>query len=338
MSGGTDSSMAAVLLQEQGYRVVGVTFRFWESDSMEQHIHDAQALALRLGMEHFVYDATDLFREQIVQYFIDEYLAGRTPVPCVKCNNQLKWRLLAELAPQYSCTTFSTGHYCNKREHNGHFYITKGVDKDKDQSFFLWGLSQEVLRDMVLPLGKYTKQQVRQMAAERGFEWVAAKKDSLGVCFCTDDYRPFLRKYAPDFHFKKGLFVDEAGAVLGEHEGYPFYTVGQRRGLSIHLNRAVFVKETRPADNVVVLAPLKSLYKTEFYLKDWNLINPTDFTEAYDVIVKIRYRKQATPCRIVHMPDGLLKVELAEPLESIAPGQAAAFYRDDRVLGGGVIV
>lgn len=338
MSGGTDSSMAAVLLQEQGYRVVGVTFRFWDSEGMEQHIRDAQVLAARLGIEHFVYDAVETFRKEIVEYFVSEYLAGRTPVPCVKCNNQLKWKLLAELAPNYSCATFSTGHYCNKTELNGYHYITKGLDPDKDQSFFLWGLSQEIIKNMLLPLGNYTKQQVRQMAAEKGFAKIADKKDSLGVCFCADDYRAFLREHAPDFQFRKGVFVDEAGVVLGTHEGYPFYTVGQRRGLGIQLNRAVFVKEIRPAENEVVLAPLKSLYKTEFCLKDWNLINEADFSQDYDIITKIRYRKQATLSRVVKQADGLLKVELSEPLESIAPGQAAAFYKEDRVVGGGVIV
>jgi len=338
MSGGTDSSMSAMLLQEQGYTVKGVTFRFWDSEGSEQHLQDAREMARKLGIEHFVYDARESFRREIVDYFISEYLAGRTPVPCVKCNNQLKWKLLLELAGQHGCNAISTGHYCNVKEKDGLLHIAQGVDPDKDQSFFLWGLPQEILQRMVLPLGQLTKVRVREMAAERGFTYISKKKDSLGVCFCSNDYRPFLRKYAPDFNFEKGLFVDEEGTVFGEHEGYPFYTVGQRRGLGIYLNRAVFVKELLPQTNTVVLAPLKNMYKNEFYLKEWNLINEADFTAAFDIITKIRYRKQATPSRVVKQENGLLKVELAEPLESIAPGQAAAFYRGDLVLGGGIIV
>lgn len=352
MSGGTDSSVSAMLLQDKGYEVIGVTFRFWDSEAAKQHMKDAQALALKLDIRHIVHDARKQFKAEIVDYFIDEYLAGRTPVPCVKCNNQLKWKLLSVLADELSCDIISTGHYCNKIKKDGYFHIAKGVDPDKDQSFFLWGLPQDILRKIEFPLEQYTKEQVRKIAAEKGFPIISKKKDSLGVCFCPDDYRPFLQQYAspknsecdsksrPEyfFQFEKGNFVDEEGAVLGQHQGYPFYTVGQRRGLGIHLNRAVFVKETIPETNTVVLAPLKSLYKTEFYLKEWKLINEADFTDAFDIITKIRYRKQATPSRVVKLNNGLLKVELADPLESIAPGQAAAFYREDVVLGGGIIV
>ena len=336
MSGGTDSSTAAMLLQEQGYEVVGVTFRFWENKDSKKHLQDAKDTAARLGIEHFVYDARELFRTEIVDYFIHEYLSGRTPVPCIKCNNQIKWQLLYQLAEERGYDTISTGHYCNILERNGFLHIAQGADPDKDQSFFLWGLPQHILRKMVLPLGQLHKTQVRELAASKGFLKISEKKDSLGVCFC-DDYRPFLREHAKGFEFKKGNFVDEEGNVLGQHEGFPFYTVGQRRGL-IHLNRKVFVKELFPQENIVVLAPLKSMYKTEFYLKDWNLINEADFTEAFDIVTKIRYRKQATPSRVIKIDNGLLKVELAEPLESIAPGQAAAFYIGEVVLGGGIIV
>ena len=338
MSGGTDSSVSAMLLQEQGYTVVGITFLFWDNDTMEQHIKDAQDLSQKLGIQHIIHDERKRFKTEIVDYFISEYLAGRTPVPCVKCNNQFKWKLLSNIAEKLGCQTISTGHYCNTIERDGYLHIIQGLDPDKDQSFFLWGLPQDILRKIVLPLGKLTKVQVREIAAQRGYVKVSKKKDSLGVCFCADDYRPFLREYSPHFQFKKGDFVDEEGKLLGQHQGYPFYTVGQRRGLGIHLNKAVFVKETIPNSNTVVLAPLSSLYKTEFLLKDWNLINEADFTDAFDIITKIRYRKQATPSRIVKLDNGLLKVELAEPLESIAPGQAAAFYKGDVVIGGGIIV
>ncbi len=338
MSGGTDSSVAAMVLQDLGYTVIGVTFRFWEDENSKAQLQDAKLLANTLGIKHIEYDARSLFKNKIINYFIDEYLHGRTPVPCTKCNVQLKWSLLNSLARELNCEVISTGHYCNVIEKDGYYHISKGVDEDKDQSFFLWGLSQDILKKSIFPLGKLSKQVVRKMASEKGFDAVATKKDSLGLCFCADDYRPFLRKHATDFNYVSGNFVDEAGIILGEHKGYPFYTVGQRRGLGIHLNRAVFVKEIVPETNTVVLASLKSLYKTAFFVKEWTLINEADFTKAFDIITKIRYRKQATFSRIVKMDNGLLKIELAEPLESIAPGQAAVFYKESIVVGGGIIV
>lgn len=338
MSGGTDSSVAAMLLQEQGYEVIGVTFQLWDNASSAQQLKEAQSLAKTIGIEHFIYDARNRFKTEIVDYFINEYLVGHTPVPCVKCNNQLKWQLLFELAEELNYKTISTGHYCNIIERKGFYHIAQGVDPEKDQSFFLWGLPQAILHKIVFPLGSLTKKNVREIADRKGFKTISTKKDSLGVCFCTNDYRPFLREQAPQFEFKKGNFIDENGIVLGTHEGYPFYTIGQRRGLGIHLNRAVFVKETIPQTNTVVLAPLSSLYKTEFLLKEWNLINEADFSDKFDITTKIRYRKQATPSRIIKLKNGLLKVELAEPLEAIAPGQAAAFYKGNVVLGGGIIV
>jgi tRNA-specific 2-thiouridylase len=337
MSGGTDSSVSAMLLQDAGYRVTGVTFRFCDDENAEQHLRDAQETARKLDIEHIVYDARELFQQLVVDYFVQEYLAGRTPVPCTRCNIELKWKLLARLAETQHCKHIAMGHYCRIVEENGYFYIVQGVDADKDQSFFLWGLPQETLSKIIFPLGDLTKPEVRQIAAQRGFNRIAEKKDSIGVCFCPMDYRSFLRKKLPNHSFSKGNFIDETGTILGKHEGYPFYTVGQRRGLGLQLNNAVFVKEIHPAENIVVLAPLKNLYKTSFSLQHYNLVRPTDFSTDFDTIVKIRYRKQATPCRIIVDNNNELTVKLAEPLEAIAPGQAAVFYRNNRVLGGGII-
>jgi tRNA-specific 2-thiouridylase len=337
MSGGTDSSVAAMLLLEQGYTVIGVTFRFWDDEHAQQHLLDAQQTAQKLGINHIIYDARKEFQSQVVDYFVQEYMAGRTPVPCTRCNTQLKWRILSSLAETYNCDYIATGHYCRMVQRNHHYYITQGLDAEKDQSFFLWGLPQEILSKIIFPLGELTKTQVRQIAASKGFERVANKKDSIGVCFCPHDYRSFLRNSLSNNAFSKGDFVDENGTVLGVHEGYPFYTVGQRRGLGLQLNKAVFVKEIRPEENIVVLAPLKSLYKTSISLRDYKLVNPDDFSSDFDTIVKIRYRKQATPCRIILKDKNELLVELAELLDAIAPGQAAVFYRDGMVLGGGII-
>lgn len=337
MSGGTDSSVAAMLLQEAGYEVTGVTFRFYEPGGSTEHLDDARALASRLGMEHIAYDAREVFKEQIMDYFIREYMAGHTPVPCTLCNNYLKWPLLAKLADERGIFHIATGHYVRRQQINGCWHIVCGADEEKDQSFFLWGLEQDILSRMVLPLGDYTKQEVRQIAAQKGFRKIATKKDSIGVCFCPMDYRSFLKREVPPGEIVPGHFTDEDGRFIGKHEGFPFYTIGQRRGLGIHLNRAVFVKDIFPETNRVVLGSLQSLEKNEMYLKDWNIIQPDLLLGHADVIVKIRYRKQENHCTVGITPDNLLHVRLHEPLTAIAQGQAAAFYRGNILLGGGII-
>jgi len=338
MSGGTDSSVAAILLMEQGYEVVGLTFRFWE-EGENQHLKDAQLLATQLGIQHYVYDARDVFRETVVEYFKNEYLAGRTPFPCVKCNNELKWKLIMQEADRLGCEKVAMGHYVRILPENGKFFVAEGVDPDKDQSFFLWGLTQEQLARIVFPLGESQKTEVRKMAADRGFRKVSEKKDSLGACFCSGDYRPFLKSLLeePEKHIFPGNFVDEDGKILGEHQGYPLYTVGQRRGL-IYLNRKVFVKEIFPDTNEVVLAALKNMYKSGFFVQDVNVVDESLFSDDFDVMIRIRYRKQNTPGRVIFLENNQARIELAEPLESIAPGQAAVFYREGKVLGGGFIM
>lgn len=337
MSGGTDSSVAALLLQDAGYEVVGVTFRFYEKDGSTEYLDDARDLCHRLGIEHIVSDQRELFNSIIIDYFVREYMAGHTPVPCTLCNNYLKWPLLRQIADQMDIYHLATGHYVQKRNIDGYWHIVNGTDEDKNQSFFLWGLSQDILERMVLPMGGLTKQRVREIAEERGFVKAARKKDSLGVCFCPMDYRTFLRDKVSVDAIEKGRFVDVDGNFIAWHEGYPFYTIGQRRGLGIDLNQAVYVKEIVPLENKVVLGCLSSLERTEMRLKDWNIINPSQLLGRDDVIVKIRYRKQENRCTVSLLPDNTLLVQLHEPLTAIAPGQAAAFYRGEVVLGGGII-
>ena len=338
MSGGTDSSVAALLLQDAGYEVVGVTFRFFEKDGCTDYLDDASELCQRLGIQHIVSDQRELFLATIIDYFVREYMAGHTPVPCTICNNRLKWPLLRKIADEMGIYHLATGHYVQKQLIDGHWHITNGADEDKNQSFFLWGLPQDILERMILPMGGLTKLRAREIAEERGFLKAAHKKDSLGVCFCPMDYRAFLRDKVSAEAIQKGEFVDADGNFIAWHEGYPFYTIGQRRGLGIDLNQAVFVKEIIPSENRVVLGDLKSLERTEMRLKDWNIINPTQLLGKDDVIVKIRYRKQVNRCTVTLLPDNTLHVQLHEPLAAIAPGQAAAFYRGDVVLGGGIIV
>ena len=338
MSGGTDSSVAALLLQDAGYEVTGVTFRFYEKDGNTEYLDDARDLCARLGIPHLISDQREAFRTTIIDYFIREYMAGHTPVPCTLCNNYLKWPLLRQLADERGIYHLATGHYVRKRMIEGYWHITTGADADKDQSFFLWGLPQDIMERMLLPMGDLTKIRVREIAEERGFLKAATKKDSIGVCFCPMDYRTFLRNNVSVEAIQKGKFFDEKGNFIAWHEGYPFYTIGQRRGLGIDLNRAVFVKEIIPSENKVVLGDLKLLEKVEMRLKDWNIINPSLLLGHDDVIVKIRYRKQANRCTVTLLPDNTLHVQLHEPLTAIAAGQAAAFYRDDVILGGGIII
>ena len=270
----------------------------------------------------------------------------------------LKWPLLSKIADEMGIFYIATGHYVRKVKVDDTYYITYAVDSDKDQTFFLWGLKQDILRRMLLPMGDITKVEARAFAAERGFQKVAVKRDSLGVCFCPMDYRSFLKKWLVSncqsqvsvgqpqvsagqtwsTEVRRGRFVDEKGDFIAWHEGYPFYTVGQRRGLGIHLNRAVFVKEIRPEKNEVVLASLQALEKTEMFLKDWNIVNRERLLGHADIIVKIRYRKQENHCTVTVTPDNFLHVQLHEPLTAIASGQAAAFYKDGLLLGGGIIV
>lgn len=340
MSGGTDSSVAAMLLQESGYEVTGVTFRFYDSEGIEENLEDARTLAYRLNIPHITVDVRPLFRDRIVTYFINEYLSARTPVPCTLCNNEFKWPLLAKIADEKEIYWIATGHYVRKVFRDGSYYLAPAADRDKDQSFFLWGLQQEILERMLLPLGDLTKSEVRSYAAERGFQRAATKKDSMGVCFCPMDYCSFLRREVPQELLPgKGRFLDESGRFLGWHEGYPFYTIGQRRGLGIQLNRAVFVKEIRKATNEVVLASLPSLYKNEMELEHWSAADESRLFRGDDLIVKIRYRKQANRCTVSRVGRDRLHVALHEPLEAIASGQAAAFYDEEGLLlGGGIIV
>ena len=365
MSGGTDSSVAAMRLLEAGYEVIGVTFRFYELNGSTEYLEDARNLAERLGIRHITYDAREIFARQIIEYFVQEYLAGRTPVPCTLCNNYLKWPLLAKIADEMGVFYIATGHYAQNIQLNETFYITYAADSDKDQTFFLWGLKQDILNRMLLPMGDITKAEARAWAAEHGFRKVATKKDSIGVCFCPMDYRTFLKdwlvrngqmsvsnseasinnsqtsgsdKQTSSDRIRRGRFIDEKGDFIAWHEGYPFYTIGQRRGLGIHLNRPVFVKEIDPEKNEVMLASLSSLEKTEMWLKDWNLVNQERTLGRSDIIVKIRYRKQENHGTVTVTSDHLLHVQLHEPLTAIAPGQAAAFYGDGLLLGGGIIV
>ena len=347
MSGGIDSSATCIMLQEQGYEVVGVTMRTWDvasqfaTSSQEEpnFILEARALAQKLGIEHHVADVREEFKQVIVKYFIDEYLQGRTPNPCVMCNPLFKERLLCEWADKTDCTWISTGHYCRLEERNGNRYIVAGDDITKDQSYFLWRLPQEILRRFLFPLGNYTKQEVREYLKLKGFEAKAKDGESMEVCFIEGDYRDFLRQQIPDLDTRigPGYFVDNKGVKIGQHKGFPYYTIGQRKGLGIALGHPAHVLRINAEKNTVMLGTAEDL-KTEYMLtEDALLIDPNEVLQCENLTVRIRYRSKPIPCQVLPLENGQLLVRFLGEASAIAPGQSAVFYDGQRVLGGAFI-
>lgn len=347
MSGGIDSSAVCIMLQEQGYEVMGVTMRTWDipshfsSPSQEQpdEVMEAQALAARLGIEHHVADVREEFRRVIVQYFIDEYMHGRTPNPCVMCNPLFKERILCEWADRTNCAWIATGHYCRLEDRNGYRYIITGDDPTKDQSYFLWKLPQEILKRMLFPLGGMTKTEVRAYLASKGFEAKAKGGESMEICFIDKDYRLFLKEHCPDIdeQIGPGWFVDSKGVKLGQHKGFAYYTIGQRKGLEIALGKPAYVLKINPAKNTVMLGDAQMLLSEYMLVEDVNVINREELFSCPSLSVRIRYRSRPIPCKVTELSDGRLLVKFAEAASAITPGQSAVFYDGNRVLGGAFI-
>ena len=347
MSGGIDSSATCIMLQEQGYEVVGMTMRTWDVASQfstsEQEepdfILEAKALAQKLGIEHHVADVREEFKQVIVKYFIDEYMQGRTPNPCVMCNPIFKERLLCEWADRTGCAWISTGHYCRLEKRADKLYILTGHDNTKDQSYFLWRLPQEVLQRFLFPLGGYTKQEVRNYLKEKGFETKAKEGESMEICFIEGDYRDFLRQQCPDIDTKigPGYFVDNKGLKIGQHKGFPYYTIGQRKGLGIALGHPAHVLRINAEKNTVMLGTADDL-KTEYMLVENAMI--TDMQELLkhpNLTVRIRYRSKPIPCQVLPLDNGQILVHFLGEASAIAPGQSAVFYDGERMLGGAFI-
>lgn len=345
MSGGIDSSVAAILLQKEGYEVIGVTLRLWseadssKSDIIPDYIIEAQELASKLNIKHHIIDVREEFYNSVILYFKSEYLKGRTPNPCAKCNVVLKWKVLNELAIEQDCNLIATGHYVNKTIVNNKHYITKGIDPDKEQSFFLWGLSQVILTKAIFPLGNLTKKEVKEVANKHGFYKLESKKESTGVCFIDGNkYQPFILKLLKGSKqiLGEGNFINASGSVLGKHTGFPFYTVGQRRGLGLETNEPYYITRIDAYTNNIQLGSREDLYCNEMFVDNYIIIDKSDFEE--EVITRIRYRKQSALSRVEFIDNNVLRVKFIEPEWSIAPGQTAAFYIGDRLLGGGFIV
>lgn len=336
MSGGIDSTATCLMLREQGYEIVGLTMWVWGDKPVE-----ACQLAQKMGIEHHVADERESFRRIIVQNFIDEYRKGRTPNPCVMCNPLFKFRILTEWADRLGCAHIATGHYSRIETHHGRLYLIAGDDEKKDQSYFLWRLSQEVLRRCIFPLGTYTKLQVRDYLRQKGFTLKADEGESMEVCFIQGDYRDFLRTHCPtiDQEVGPGSFVNSEGVKLGTHRGFPFYTIGQRKGLEIALGHPVYVLKINPERNTVMLGELEEL-KTRYMLleKEYeNFVNEEELAMCPDLAVRIRYRSRPIPCTVRRLDDGRMLVHFVEEASAIAPGQSAVFYSGHRVLGGAFI-
>jgi tRNA-specific 2-thiouridylase len=351
MSGGIDSGVAAMLLREQGYDLVGVTFRTFDSITEScmarekgccsvDSIFEAKHLAESLGFEHHILDARDVFRRTVIQNFVDEYLRGRTPNPCVLCNPIIKWGELLRMADELHCDKLATGHYARIGECDGRHYLRKGADTLKDQTYFLWRLTSDNLARTIFPLGDLTKPQVRELAAGHGFVKLSQKKESEEICFVPDNnYRNFLKENVPDLEARMphGEFVSVDGRVLGEHEGLYNYTIGQRRGLGIALGAPAYVVALDGPNNRVVIGEKQHLQSRSLLVERPILTKYDDFADGFEVSCRIRYRNAGTAARLYHA-DGAIRVEFDQPVESVTPGQSAVFYEGDDVVGGGVIV
>ncbi len=350
MSGGIDSSVSAMILHEQGYEVVGMTMKTWDyasSGSSKKEtgccsldsINDARAIAVDKGFPHYIIDIREEFGNHVINDFVDEYLAGRTPNPCVKCNTHIKWEALLKRADMLDCEFIATGHYANVREENGRYVVSKGKDEWKDQSYVLWGVSQACLSRTLFPVGNFQKSEIRQMAEDMGFHELALKPESYEICFIPDnDYRSFLKKRVEGIEEKldNGLFVNADGKILGNHRGYPFYTIGQRKGLEIALGEPAYVIDIKPDKNIVVLGSFDELSKQDLWVKDINLIKYATLDESIEATTRIRYKDKGTESTL-QMVDGKIHVIFHRPVNGVAPGQSAVFYDDKDVIGGGFI-
>ncbi len=351
MSGGIDSTVTALMLNDQGYEVVGITMKTWDyaaSGGSKKEtgccnidsFNDARMAAVQHGFPHYILDIRDEFGDFVIENFVDEYLAGRTPNPCVMCNTHIKWRALLKRADALGCDYIATGHYGKVNQHsNGRFYISKGVDETKDQSYVLWGLQQDLLSRTLLPLGPYHKTEIRQMALDYGYPELAKKSESYEICFVPDnDYRGFLKRKVEGLEEQVagGNFIDKTGKVLGKHKGYPFYTIGQRKGLDITFGKPVYVTNIIPESNTVMLGDEEDLNRQDMLVTKINWIKYDGITDGMEALTKIRYKDQGAMASLYNHPSGV-EVKFSHFAKGIAPGQSAVFYEGDDVIGGGVI-
>ena len=346
MSGGVDSSVAAYLLKEQGYEVIGITMRMAPDDPDHEEneggccglsaVEDARRVCDRLDIPFYVMNFKKSFKEKVIDNFVDEYIAGRTPNPCVNCNKYLKFDELLRKARGIGAEYVATGHYAKIEEVNGRYQLIKSDDDKKDQTYMLYNFTQDQLAHTLMPCGKYTKDKIREIAKEIGLA-VHNKKDSEEICFIPDNnHGRFISEYRPN-DVKPGNFVDKSGKILGKHKGIVYYTIGQRKGLGLSLGRPVFVTEIRPERNEVVIGSEDEIFKNALIAKDVNFISIEKLEGELSVTAKIRYSAKPTPAKLYPLKDGRVKVVFEEKVRAITKGQSVVFYDGNIVVGGGII-
>ena len=349
MSGGVDSSVAAKLLLNQGYDVVGLTLKVWSYESTyfgkqgkksdSDYIIKAQNLANQLQIEHHLIDIQEQFHSTIIEPFIQEYFKGRTPNPCVMCNPTMKFNTFIQMANQLNCDFIATGHYVNKIFENGRFIITQGKDEKKDQSYVLWKLDQEILKKSLFPLGNFQKDEIKNLAKQFGYKEIAEQQESYDICFIPNgDYRSFLQLQCPDQceSLRGGVIIDKNEKWLGKHKGYPFYTIGQRKGLEVAVGHPIFVTHLDPVNNKVTLGEKQDLLSNVLHLSQVNIQKYDHLPENYKTHVKIRYKDHGQMATILKKEDHFVCV-FDEPISAATPGQSAVFYERDQLVGGGII-
>lgn len=351
MSGGVDSSVAAALLKEEGYQVIGATMQIWPSSELSgdadrfsgccglDAVSEAERVAHRLDIPHYVMNFRNLFAQKVIANFCREYSLGRTPNPCIRCNELIKFGALLSRAKGLGADFMATGHYAGIEcdEVGGRYLLKKGLDPGKDQSYVLCRMSQDQLRYALMPLGGFTKERVRQMALELGLP-VADKAESQEICFIPDgDYTVFLREYMPQ-EVKPGPILDREGNTLGEHRGILFYTIGQRKGLGISASEPLFVVAIDRGRNAVVVGSRREVYGDELIAADLNWVAIESLKQPLEIKARIRYRHREADAVLTPLPNGeRVRVKFKKPQMAITPGQAVVFYHNDTVVGGGTI-
>ncbi|NSW45253.1 MAG: tRNA 2-thiouridine(34) synthase MnmA [Bacteroidales bacterium] len=352
VSGGIDSSLSTLLLKEQGFDIIAATFRVYDSiqqsclDKMKgccsiETIAEAKYFAEQQGVEHYILDYREYFADTVINNFINQYIDGKTPNPCVLCNAEIKWGKVLDFAVEKGCHYVATGHYARVYKKNNRYVLAKGKDELKDQSYFLWMLTQEQLAKTIFPLGELTKEQVRSIAKKKGFFKLAEKRESQEICFVpNNDYRSFLKEHIIEIQnkIKKGNFITTDGKIVGQHHGIAFYTVGQRKGLGIALGEPYYIVEIRKDTNEIVLGKYEELQKKSFNVAQINMVAIDAFTDEMEVEVKIRYRTKPIKAKVYNNHKGQIIVKPIDPIYAVTPGQSAVFYKNDEVLAGGIIV